>query len=61
MTTKPKVPLSFALRLPQSTRVEAAEIAKREGVSLNQFVALAVAEKIARMELLDSGVPEADI
>jgi hypothetical protein len=43
---------TFPLRLPRSTRIEAGEIAAREGISLNQFIALAVAEKIARMELM---------
>jgi len=58
MTTEPKVPQVFALRLPLSTRIEAAEIAKREGLSLNQFITFAVSERIARLELLHSGTPE---
>jgi hypothetical protein len=41
---------SFALRLPKSTRNSAAEIAKTEGLSLNQFIVLALTEKIVRME-----------
>jgi len=48
---KPKP--AFALRLPRSTRIEAVRIAKHEKISLNHFVALAVAEKIARLELLN--------
>jgi hypothetical protein len=43
-------PVSFPLRLPLSTRLEAINIAQREGLSLNQFIGLAVAEKIARLE-----------
>lgn len=43
----------FALRLPKSTRFTAVEFAKTEGLSLNQFIALAVAEKIVRMELVE--------
>lgn len=45
------IPAVFALRLPKSTRLQASEIAKREGLSLNQFITLAVAEKLTRMEL----------
>jgi len=48
--TEHKVKTTFPLRLPKTTRIQAVEIASREGVSLNQFIALAVAEKIARME-----------
>jgi hypothetical protein len=43
-------PAVFALRLPRSTRRQANEMAKQEGLSLNQFITLAVAEKIVRME-----------
>jgi len=43
-------PLSFPLRLPFSTRRQAIEIAQREGLSLNQFISLAVAEKLTRLE-----------
>jgi len=43
-------PMSFPLRLPFSTRRQAIEIAQREGLSLNQFISLAVAEKITRLE-----------
>jgi hypothetical protein len=44
-------PTSFALRLPASTRLQAIEGAKKEGMSLNQFITLAVAEKTVRMIL----------
>ena len=43
---------SFALRLPRSTRFQANEIAKAEGISLNQFITLAVAEKITRLQAI---------
>lgn len=43
-------PISFPLRLPLSMRRQAIEIAQREGLSLNQFISLAVAEKITRLE-----------
>ena len=41
---------SFPLRLPRTTRAQAGELARREGVSLNLFIAQAIAEKITRME-----------
>ena len=49
MTDKSR-PISFPLRLPLSMRRQAIEIAQREGLSLNQFISLAVAEKITRLE-----------
>ena len=42
--------LSFPLRLSPHLREQATEIARREGVSLNHFVGLAIAEKLSRME-----------
>lgn len=41
---------TFPLRLPRTTRFQANELAQREGLSLNHFISLAVAEKIARLE-----------
>lgn len=41
----------FALRLPLSMRRQLIELAKSEGISLNQFITLAIAEKIVRLEL----------
>ncbi len=38
---------TFTLRLPSSIKSEAARLAKREGVSLNQWIVAAVTEKIA--------------
>ena len=45
-------PVSFPLRLPVSMRRQAIEIAEQEGLSLNQFISLAVAEKLTRLEQL---------
>lgn len=42
----------FSLRLPKSTSRAAFEIAKADGISLNQFIALAVVEKVARMDAI---------
>jgi len=57
MAIELKAPRVFALRLPTSTRNQAAAEAEREGISLNQFVSLAVAEKIARLVLPHPGAP----
>ena len=46
---------AFPLRLPRSTHYAAVEMAKAEGLSLNQFIALAVVEKIARLEAFERG------
>ena len=46
MTTKSTYPL----RLPRSVKAAVEKIAKEEGVSLNQFVATAVAEKLSAMK-----------
>ncbi|AFL90107.1 HicB family protein [Terriglobus roseus DSM 18391] len=42
--------LSFPLRLCPSIRQQATEIANQEGISLNHFISLAVAEKLSRLE-----------
>jgi hypothetical protein len=44
MTTKTS---TYPLRLPVSIKTEAEKLAAAEGTSLNQFVATAVAEKVA--------------
>jgi hypothetical protein len=44
MTTKTS---TYPLRLPVSIKAEAEKLAAEEGTSLNQFVATAVAEKLA--------------
>lgn len=41
---------SFPLRLSPSMRRQADNLAEHEGISLNHFISLAVAEKISRME-----------
>lgn len=38
---------TYPLRLPRSVKAEVERLAKEEGVSVNQFVATAVAEKLA--------------
>jgi hypothetical protein len=43
----------YALRLPVSVMRLAKETAEREGVSLNQFIASAVAEKLSAMRAAD--------
>ena len=40
---------TYALRLPASIKAEAEKIAAEDGTSLNQFVASAVAEKVAAL------------
>ena len=43
----------LSLRLPKSLYNQLREIARAEGVSMNQFVTLALAEKIAALTTLD--------
>lgn len=43
-------PATYALRLPRSIKSGAQRLAARDGVSLNQFIATAVAEKLSAME-----------
>jgi hypothetical protein len=40
---------TYPLRLPVSIKIEAEKLAASEGTSLNQFVATAVAEKVAAL------------
>jgi len=40
----------FPIRLCPSIRKQAASIAQDEGISLNYFISLAIAEKMRRME-----------
>jgi hypothetical protein len=40
---------TYLLRLPRSVKTEVERRAKADGVSINQFVATAVAEKLAAM------------
>lgn len=41
---------TYPLRLPKSLKAELAKIAKRDGTSINQFIAIAIAEKISALE-----------
>ncbi|MFN2974945.1 toxin-antitoxin system HicB family antitoxin [Terriglobus aquaticus] len=43
-----KRPVTFPLRLPASVRRQAELDAKRDGVSLNQFITMATIEKLTR-------------
>jgi hypothetical protein len=40
----------FPLRLPRSLKNEVARLSRQDGTSINQFVATAVAAKVAAME-----------
>lgn len=40
---------NYALRLPLSVKAEVEKVAASEGTSMNQFIATAVAEKLAAM------------
>lgn len=44
---------TYALRLPRSIKDAVQRAAERDGVSMNQFMASAVAEKLAVFETLD--------
>lgn len=44
---------SYPLKLPVSIKEEAQKLAKADGVSLNQFIAAAVAEKIGTLKTAD--------
>ena len=41
---------AYALRLPVSLKENLAQVAKKEGISINQFITVAVAEKLAVIE-----------
>lgn len=43
--------VGFPLRLSASVRARAQLLATRDGISLNHFISLAVAEKISRLEV----------
>lgn len=40
---------TYPLRLPQSLRDQVNRLAERDGTSVNQFIAIAVAEKVSAM------------
>lgn len=43
---------SYPLRLPQSLKNAIAQAAARDGISINQFITLAAAEKIAALDTM---------
>lgn len=43
----------LSLRLPESLHMQVRELAEQDQVSINQFVTLAVAEKVAALRTLD--------
>jgi len=43
---------SYPLRLPQSLKNAIAQAAARDGISINQFIILAAAEKIAALDTM---------
>jgi len=45
---------SYPLKLPHSVKAAAERLAKADGVSLNQFIATAVAEKIGTLNTVDA-------
>lgn len=45
-------PATYALRLPRSIKDAVARAARKDGISMNQFIASAVAEKLAAFETL---------
>lgn len=44
---------TLSLRLPESLHDRLRELAKREGVSMNQLIATAVAEKISALDTVE--------
>ena len=44
---------TLSLRLPDSLHKQLRELAKREGVSINQLISTAVAEKVSALMTLD--------
>lgn len=49
---------SYPLKLPVSVKHAAAELARADGVSLNQFIAAAVAEKVGSLRAAESFLAE---
>jgi len=49
---------AYPLKLPRSIKNAAAELAKADGVSLNQFIAAAVAEKVGSLRTADAFLAE---
>lgn len=42
---------TYPLRLPKSLKAQVTQLAKRDGTSMNQFIAIAVAEKVSALEV----------
>lgn len=53
MTEKRKRTSIYPLRLPESLKAAVREASRRDGTSINQFVATAVAEKLSAMRTAD--------
>ena len=49
---------AYPLKLPASIKNAAAQLAKADGVSLNQFIAAAVAEKVGSLRTVDAFLAE---
>jgi hypothetical protein len=50
---------TYPLRLPRSIKAAAENLARSEGISMNQFIATAVAEKLAVLSTADFFVKRA--
>ena len=50
MSTEKKSTKSFPLRLSVTMRRQLEYLAKQDGISINQFICLAMAEKITRLD-----------
>lgn len=50
--SRPRVP-TFPLRLPISLRSAVDRLARHDGISVNQFIAMAVAEKVSTLAAAD--------
>lgn len=49
---------AYPLKLPTSVKTAATQLAKADGVSLNQFIAAAVAEKVGSMRSAETFLVE---
>ncbi len=49
---------TYPLKLPASVKNAAAQLARTDGVSLNQFIAAAVAEKVGSLRTVDALLAE---
>jgi hypothetical protein len=49
---------AYPLKLPTSVKTAAAQLAKEDGVSLNQFIAAAVAEKVGSLRSAETFLAE---